>query len=168
MLSHYPVPRIEDTYQNAFLDGSNSMYVRSRIFLWNCCSVFHSILPKIHWLQLPALFPEDAQQFSLMWRLRDFDSFVAVVESGFLEPTFYHFKNYLIAEHWSAALRVAGARSERRSGLLPGALLGAPLREMAGALPGALRSDLRSGIHRYQQKIKGKIEKICKNFALRA
>ena len=44
-----------------------------------------------------------------------------------------------------AALRKAGARSERRSGLLPGALLGAPLRKMAGALPGALRSDLRSG-----------------------
>ena len=152
MVSHYPVPRIEDTYQNAFLDGSNSMYVRSRIFLWNCCSVFHSILPKIHWLQLPALFPEDAQQFSLMWRLRDFDSFVAVVESGFLEPTFYHFKNYLIAEHWSAALRVAGARSERRSGLLP------------GALPGALRSDLRSGRLKNQQKIVGKWEKIFKKF----
>ena len=131
------------------------------------CSVFHSILPKIHWLQLPALFPEDAQQFWLMWRLRDFDSFVAVVESGFLEPTFYHFKNYLIAEHWSAALRVAGARSERRSGLLPGALLGAPLRKMAGALPGALRSDLRSGELETSKKLREMRSKIEK-FALRA
>ena len=55
-----------------------------------------------------------------------------------------------------AALRVAGARSERRSRLLPGALLGAALRKMAGALPGALRSDLRSGRLKNRQKIVGK------------
>ena len=57
-----------------------------------------------------------------------------------------------IAEHWSAALR-SGAPSGRSA---VGALLGAPLQKMAGALPGALRSDLRSGKHRNQRKVKGK------------
>ena len=66
-----------------------------------------------------------------------------------------------------AALRIAGARSERRSGLLPGALLGAPLRKMAGALPGALRSDLRSGELETSKKLREMRSKI-ENFALRA